>query len=224
VHQLQLWKRGGRRAGAGRKPNGAKAVVSRAKREAISKHVPALVTLKLRAGLPSLRRDGAFGSALRCLEAARARFGLRVIHFSFQSNHVHLLVEADDAESLARGMQGLCVRLAKAWNKLWRRKGSVFADRYHSRPLRTPREVRNALVYVLNNNAKHGIRLASFDPFSSASTFDGWSTRPRGALPHASRRDDSTQRAVLQARSFLLAGAWRRHGFIAWDGVPRGVA
>src|SRR5207247_1292169 len=104
--------------------------------------------------------------------------GLRIVHFAIQSNHVHLLVEARDARSLSRGMQGLLVRIARNSNRAWKRKGSVFADRYHSRALRTPREVRNALVYVLQNSRKHGCHIAGVDPFTSGRDFDGWKKQP----------------------------------------------
>ncbi|HKO91462.1 MAG TPA: hypothetical protein VJU61_09940, partial [Polyangiaceae bacterium] len=73
----------------------------------------------------------------------------RIVHYSIQSNHVHLLVEADDRRALTAGLRGLFVRIAGALNRLWQRRGGVFADRFHERELRTPREVRNSLLYVL---------------------------------------------------------------------------
>ena len=86
-----------------------------------------------------------------------------------------LLVEANDARHLARGMQATNVRVARNLNKLWRRSGPVFADRHHTHVLRTPREVRNALCYVLQNYRKHGERIpVPIDTFSSAPWFDGF--------------------------------------------------
>jgi len=67
-----------------------------------------------------------------------------------QVNHVHVLVEADGSTALARGVQGLSIRLAKAINRVLGRRGRVWADRFHARALRTPREVRNGLVYVID--------------------------------------------------------------------------
>src|SRR5262249_22714935 len=83
-------------------------------------------------------------------------------HFSVQSDHIHLLVEADEPAALVRGMQGLAIRVAKSVNRALKRCGAVWADRFHARTLRTPREVRNALVYVLNNVKKpFGVRWGS---------------------------------------------------------------
>ncbi len=98
----------------------------------------------------------------------------QVVHHSIQSNHLHLIVEADDRSSLTAGMRGLLVRIARALNRLWKRSGPVFADRFHEHELRKPREVRNALVYVLQNLRKHGIALSGPDPLSSGPEFDGW--------------------------------------------------
>jgi REP element-mobilizing transposase RayT len=111
---------------------------------------PVHVTLRATSGLPSLRSSETFLSLQRAFGAA-SRYSFRVLQFSVQSNHLHLLVEADTPTRLARGVQGLAVRAAKAINRALRRHGGVWAERYHAHALKTPREVRNALVYVLNN-------------------------------------------------------------------------
>ena len=72
--------------------------------------------------------------------------------------------EAESAEALARAMQGLAVRLARALNRLARRGGKVFADRYHSHVLATLREVVNAVRYVLENFRHHVRERLTSDP------------------------------------------------------------
>jgi REP element-mobilizing transposase RayT len=188
--------------------------VSHAKRASIDERTPLLITAKLERGLPNLRRAAAREVAWRALGAAKERFGVRVIHFSLQSNHVHAIVEARAAHALGRAMKGLCVRLARALNRLADRCGRVFADRYHARPLRTPRELRHALACTLNNARKHGVRVEGFDPCSSAAAFDGW--RERGARALASL----VVPPVAAARSWLLRLGWRRHGLIEVAEVP----
>ena len=84
------------------------------------------------------------------------RDGFRVVHFAILGNHVHLLVEADNRVRLARGMQGLGVRLAVRLNRMMNdRHGRVVGDRYHAHILRTPTEVRRARAYLLGNAARH---------------------------------------------------------------------
>jgi REP element-mobilizing transposase RayT len=165
------------------------------------------VTLKVMAGLPSLRRGRAHAVVVAAFAAMRERANFRLVHYSVQSNHVHLVCEARDRGELARGLQSLAIRIAKRLNRQWKRAGKLFADRYHDRILRTPREVRNALAYVLNNAAKHGVALprGEPDPCSSGRWFDGW--RGRGNLEPSSG-------PLARARTWLLALGWRRHGRI----------
>lgn len=52
--------------------------------------------------------------------------------------------------------KGFSVRVARGLNRVMHRRGSVFADRYHSHVLRTPTETVRAVRYVRNNGVKHG--------------------------------------------------------------------
>jgi len=139
---------GGRRPGAGRKPAGLTAGVPHGPRAIHHGRHPVHVTLRIVAGLPSLRGATLF-PVLRGSLAAASTVSYRVVHYSVQTNHVHLLIEAEDTRARGRGMQGLGIRLAKAINRRLGRRGRVWNDRYHGRPLRTPREVRHGLAYVL---------------------------------------------------------------------------
>jgi REP element-mobilizing transposase RayT len=188
--KLRTW--GGKRKHAGRKPIGARSGVSHRARPKLTEHTPAHVTLRLRSDLPNLRKAPVTGVVRAALIAASARFGFRLVHYSIQTNHLHLLVEANHRAALAKGMKGLSVRLARALNRLCERAGRVFADRYHVRVLRKPREVALALVYVLNNARKHRVldRWIRLDPCASLA-------RPAG---------------LAQGRSWLLSTGWRRYG------------
>jgi REP element-mobilizing transposase RayT len=213
--ELPFKGRGGARPGAGRKPKGERAGVSHHGRAAFAKSYPVHVTARLRAGLPSLRRKDAHRAILRAFEAGAERTGFRLIHYSVQSTHVHLIVEASDRRSLSRGLQGLFIRIARSLNRAWRHEGSIWADRYHDRVLRTPTEVRNALAYVLNNAKRHGIFEAGVDPFSSGLWFDGWrEAKPSVRVPPI----------LPKARTWLLTLGWRKRGLISIDTVPSGCA
>jgi len=139
------------------------------------------VTLRAAAGVPSLRGARVFG-ALRAALGASSAAGFRVLQFSAQQDHVHLVVEADAPARFVRGVQGLMIRVAKAVNRACGRHGRVWGDRYHARRLASPREVRAALVYVLQNFAKHVPSVRGTDPCSSqpGSTAGG---RPRHRRP-----------------------------------------
>jgi hypothetical protein len=146
--------------------------------------------------------------------AKRGGERFRVVHYSVQTNHVHLIVEAAGKDALARGMRGLAIRTALAVNRALGRRGALWAERYHARALATPRMVRNALVYVLANARKHLRAVAGLDPCSSAAWFDGYRTRAplRGVrAPTAS------------PRTWLLRVGWRRHGLLSVDEPPARV-
>lgn len=204
--QLDLTFRswGGRRDNAGRKPGPGRRSVQHRRRAPHEPRCPVHVTLRAASGLPTLRGDRAFG-AIRRAVAQASRAGFRLVHFSVQRDHLHLLVEADQAPRLQRGIQGLAIRVAKAVNRALGRRGPVWGDRYHARLLRTPREVRNALVYVLSNVRKHIARARGLDPCSSAPFFDGW----RGGVSRVAAASP-----VVRATTWLMRVGWRRRGLI----------
>jgi putative transposase len=209
--EFVIRRHGGRRAGAGRKAVGRRNVSHRA-RPAHDRHAPVHVTLRA-AALPSSLRAPAVFAVVRAALGRASRAVFRLIAFSVQRDHVHLVVEADTAPALSRGLQGLAIRVAKAVNHALGRRGTVWADRYHARDLTSPRAVRNALVYVLQNYRKHGHdRGQRVDPCSSAPWFAGWKSRVATAMSSP----------VVTARTWLARWGWRRHGLLDFEESPRG--
>jgi REP element-mobilizing transposase RayT len=216
--------RGGARPGSGRKPKipGQPGVEHR-QRAPLAKRFPVHVTLKLRNGLPRLRSKPAY-EALRAAFAAGCARNLggafRLCHYAVLNDHLHLICEAEGRQALSRGLQGLLIRIAKALNKLWSRRGSVFADRYHDHILKSPREVRNALRYVFGNGKKHAAEgrevsvPQAIDTFTSAPWFQGFRER---ITVHGI---EAIVRPVTDARTWLLTEGWLRHGRISVHEVP----
>ncbi len=173
------------------------------------------MTLRMASGLPSLRGLALFPVVHETLSRAQ-RGDFRITQFSVQDDHVHLLVEASGGASLMAGARGLQIRLALAVNRALGRRGRVVGDRYHVRTLRTPREVRFCLVYVLHNFVKHQPSAPTvLDPCSSAATFDGY----RGLAP-ATHAGDAIV-ATRAPRTWLLRVGWRRHGLLSPTERPR---
>ncbi len=124
-------------------------------RERILARVPVHVTIRLRRGIPTLRQPRFVRRFRSSLSEACVRHGFRVVHYSIQRDHVHLLIEAQTNYSIACGMKSVGARIGKLTNRLFERKGKVLDGRYHLRPLRTPLEVHRALRYVLLNHRHH---------------------------------------------------------------------
>ncbi len=165
--KLPTW--GGKRLGAGRKRLNPRLHVAHHTRPKLTHHVPVHVTLRMRKHVWNMRSRRCFRIIERSFIAGCQQFGFRLVHFSTQRNHFHLVCEADNKRALSRGIQGLAIRIAKGLNKLMLRAGSVFADRYHQHLLRTPSEVRHALNYVANNARHHGHPIDGLgDPFTSS--------------------------------------------------------
>ena len=181
--QLSFPSHGGRRPGAGR-PRGNR--VSHAARPFFRRTTPVHVTLRMREHVWNLRSRRSFQRLKDCFEKARDRLGVRLVEFSVQGNHLHLIVEADSAPALGRALQGLCIRIAKALNAMMKRAGAVFADHYHAHLLKTPAELINAIRYLLGNATRH-LGHRGTDPFSSAGGAHRMA-EPRGfllrRLPH----------------------------------------
>jgi hypothetical protein len=152
-----------------------------------------------------------FGALRRTIGRASVdRF--RVIHFSIQQDHGHFIVEGDEAGRARGGMHGLAIRLALAVNRaLGRRKGKVVGDRYHVRPLTTPRQMRTSMVYVLLNFRKHLKAAAGIDPRSSGREFFGWHRRA-----HLESADvgsaDADAATTTAASTWMARVGWRRGG------------
>src|SRR5438093_2075736 len=179
AHALQLSlpappNGGGRRTGAGRKstPGGRPGVPHRPRSPHTAAH-PLHVTLRAGPVVRCLRSQRVFPALRRALAAA-SHGGFRVLQFSVQDDHLHLIVEADDTRALRRGVRGLAIRMARAVNRALGRRGVLWQGRYHARELTTPRAVRHALVYVLMNLRNTTGENAELDPCSSAVYFDGW--------------------------------------------------
>jgi hypothetical protein len=198
---------GGRRRNAGRKPKGQKAGHPHERRDELSPRDGAHVTLRLVAGLPSLRSATWLPAVEAAFAAERDRKGFRLCHYAVLDNHFHLVCEADDRVALWRGVQRLCVRLARAINRRLGRKGRVFSDRYHRRTLTNPTQARNTLAYVLLNGQRHGggawLDTWEEDPYTSCRSFDGWRRRP----PPSDA--GSGPAPVTAPRSWLLREGWK---------------
>ncbi len=238
--QQELFKpRGGKRRGAGRKPKGKRAGSPHKTRPVLKGRFPVHVVLRVHRDMGSLRRRRTY-AALRLATLAVAMRELhfkeegafRIVHVSIQRTHVHLIVEADYAMALSRGMQSFQISAAKHLNREVsvgrdeRRRGTVFPDRFHQEIITTPRQARHTLAYVLNNWRRHredrdrDARTWNVDPFSTGVLFWGWKEREDAELMWR-WRDTYQPLVVYLPTTWLLQKGWRKGGpLIRFHEVP----
>jgi REP element-mobilizing transposase RayT len=180
--QQELFRHGGKRKGAGRKPKGARAGARHDERPEVDASQALHVVMRVGPAVGSLRRRAIYKAMRGATITAALRERFRIVHISLQRTHVHMLVEAENKQALGRGMQGFQISAARNINtalggKLGRRRGAVFVDRYHRVMITSPTQARHALSYVLSNWRTHredqdGLaRTWLVDPFSTGCLF-----------------------------------------------------
>jgi len=204
---------GGRREGAGRKKSVRRGGPHRVRPELSARH-PVHVVLRMNGGT-ELRQSKAYHAVRIALRALLDETEYRVVHLSIQNNHLHLLIEAQNKRALQRCMQRFTIRAARTLQAAFGWSGKIFPWRYHATQITTPRQARNTLAYVLNNWRRHRedavnatTMKASFDPYSSGISFDGWIGAPQFATPGYELLD------VRPPSTALLRSDWKRWGLI----------
>jgi hypothetical protein len=232
VHvQQALFRRGGKRKGAGRKPKGRRAGAPHRARPVVKASQALHVVLRVVSAVGGLRRRKMYEALRQATIVAAVRERIRIVHISVQGTHVHLLLEAENKQALARGLQGFQISAARNINTLLgdggyrRRRGPVFADRYHLEVITSPRRARHALSYVLNNWRKHGedrngiARTWLVDPFSSGISFPDWKELEEKHFMWPIR-ETYEPLVVRRPKSWLLREGWKLGGSVSVYDVP----
>ncbi|HEY3355825.1 MAG TPA: transposase [Polyangia bacterium] len=87
---------------------------------------PVHLTFRARKGLASLRSPRLFAVVLEIITGVAQRPDCRIVQFSVQDDHLHLIVEADDAGAVSSGARGFAIRVARAVNRILGRSGPVW--------------------------------------------------------------------------------------------------
>lgn len=215
--QLDLRQRtwGGARANAGRKRKPGKRDPAHRTRPQLKRYHPVHAVMRMKKGVKRLRPGRAYRAIRRCLVKCLGNEAFRVCHISIQANHLHFLVEATDRSALAKGMQRLNILVAHALNRELGRRGTLFEFRYHATQIKSPKQARHALAYVLNNWRRHRedescerAHTAKLDPYASGLSFDGWAG-VAFAVP-----DGFEPLPVADPQTWLLRVGWKQHGLI----------
>src|SRR5688572_16336470 len=195
----------------GGRPRGPRPIVLHRRRKAFLAEHPSHVTLKVRAGLPSLRLPAVVREIEATFRRASSRKDFRLVHYSIQDDHAHPIVEVNGTAALGRPL----------------------------RVMKCLRQVRNTLAYVLLNQRRHvakriarlkrsGVKVAALartgawlDPASSARWFEGW--RRDVAVDRSPPEPLGAAPAVAAPRTWFLRAGWRRYGLLDPNEIPGGL-
>lgn len=201
-------------------------------RERFEKLTAVHVTLRLVARYGTLRRRDTYVALRAATRAVLGRTDFRIVHISPEDDHIHVIVEAETHEALSRGVQAFQISAAQHFNRALgkrtgsKRRGKVFADRYHARIIKSPTQARHSINYVLNNWRRHheddvldrDIQGWDVDYMSSAPSFDGWRELEQRSLQYNIAYDERL--CVSRPQSWMLAEGWKRAGSISMYAVP----
>ncbi|MGZ3787001.1 MAG: transposase [Bacteriovorax sp.] len=124
------------------------------------------LTVKIKKNKAEMKNKSVFSLLKRAILNAR-RQGLKVIHYSLEYDHVHLLIEAENNHILGKGMQAFGGTFSKAINRMRKLKGGVYKHRYHFRKISSARELKNVMNYIFTNGLKHKTAKNIVNPYNS---------------------------------------------------------
>jgi REP element-mobilizing transposase RayT len=208
-------RRGGWRKRAGRKVSPErKGLLKHVARPDLSSEDPVHVVTRVVRGVPFLRTQRIYGALMRIFARASEK-GFRLLHFSVQANHLHMIVEASHEGRLGQGMKRLLSRIAMTINAIARRSGRVFRDRYFRQDILTCTHFRNLLVYVLFNARKHDTTRDwknGIDRYSSTVWFRDWAEGGGPPPPTEASLAEDGPSIVAEPQSWVAKTGWKLHG------------
>ncbi|HSW01347.1 MAG TPA: transposase [Sedimentisphaerales bacterium] len=134
---------------------------------------------------------------LKYLRDAAARYALRVNGYCLMTNHVHLIVEPQEESSLAQALKRTNQLYAQYVNRMHRRHGHFWQDRFFSCPLDDVHLWR-ALAYVERN------------PVRARLCAKAWEWRWSSAAAHCGDTDPSGLLDLPVWRREMSPSEWRR--------------
>jgi REP element-mobilizing transposase RayT len=102
--------------------------------------------LRVHRDVGQLRRRDAYRALRGAVATCLGRAGFRIVHVSIQSNHIHLLIEADHKRELSNGVRAFMISATRRLNALRGRSGTVFPQRYHAVAITSPKQARAAFA------------------------------------------------------------------------------
>lgn len=115
-----------------------------------------------------------YQTLLDLIEEHARKSGIAVHAYVLMSNHVHLLVTPEAADSLPRMMQAVGRRYVRYFNDRQGRSGTLWEGRYRSTPIQTETYLLACMAYIDLNPVRAGLVAEARDyPWSSHGHYVG---------------------------------------------------
>lgn len=79
---------------------------------------------------------------------------VKILAYCIMNNHAHFLMHSEKTEDIGKYMQKVNTSYSNFYNKIKKRVGYVFRDRYYSQEILTQRQLYVCLKYIHNNPVK----------------------------------------------------------------------
>lgn len=101
--------------------------------------------------------DTDYAKYLAKLKECKERYETKVAAYCLMNNHVHLLIKAENLDTLSLMMRSLGVSYAAYYNIKYAHEGHVFQDRFLSKTICDEKYLCGCLRYIHNNPVAAGI-------------------------------------------------------------------
>ncbi|MBT3235287.1 MAG: hypothetical protein HN353_04995 [Bdellovibrionales bacterium] len=189
--------------------------IAHIERPKMDRNTPVHINIKVHKNIPNLRQKTFYRFFRQAVIKARIQ-GVRVIHFAIVKNHLHLLVEAQDNQSLSRGVRSLLISYAMRINRHLGRKGGIFTDRFNMEVIKFPKRMRYLLAYIFKNSAKHQKIAFTVDGYSSMPIFKedkrlfGRKIATKWSRSVGTRLQKTLQEFLSPPKSWLAQSGWKQ--------------
>ena len=99
---------------------------------------------------------------------------IQILAYCIMDNHAHILIHVKKTEEMTKLMRKTNTSYGMLYNRMKKRVGYVFRDRYYTQVIKNERQLLNCLVYIHNNPIKANIvnKIGSYK-YSSYSEYIG---------------------------------------------------
>jgi REP element-mobilizing transposase RayT len=144
------------------------------------------------------------------LAKAQALYRVRICHFLFEENHVHMILVVDNPEDIPGFIGRFKTESAHSLNRLLgRRKRTVWCEGYDSPILASPVDVIREIVYLYTNPSKDDL-VDSIEDYPNLSTWTNYKAREHkiSCIPYA-RRDIYKLQSLAPSEQEILSHVHR---------------